>query len=100
MFRTRNRTERRLDQVTRRLKAARAELEVLEQQLVVFAEDADELRLRAIVSDVPAHDERPAVEAERHAAAVRRSRDQLTAEINDLQRVQDELLDQLVVRHR
>lgn len=100
MFRTRSRTERRLDQVTRRLKAARDELEVLEHQLVALADDADDLRLRAMVSDVPAHDERPAVDAERHAAALRRNRDVLTTEITDLQRAQDELLDELVVRDR
>ncbi|HUS62477.1 MAG TPA: hypothetical protein VMY34_09790 [Acidimicrobiales bacterium] len=86
--------------MTRRLKAARTELEVLDHQLVVFAEDADELRLRAIVSDVPAHDERSAIDAERHAIATRRSRDLLMTEITDLQRTQDELLDQLVVGPR
>ena len=43
--------ERKLTQVAARLKEARAELEVVDEQLAFFADAADDMRLRALVSE-------------------------------------------------
>jgi hypothetical protein len=94
-----SRTERRLVDVNRRLQRAREELEVLDQQLVAFADEEDETRVRALVSDSPL-DATQFREAERHAEAMRRSRADLVHKIADLERAQDELLDRLVTESR
>ena len=88
--------ERRLTDVTNRLKAARQELAVLDEQLAVFNETANETRLRALVSETPLAD-REHTEAQRHADAMARSRSSILATISELERSQDELLDRLVV---
>lgn len=94
-----SRIERRLVEVNQRLQRAREELSVLDQQLVAFADEADETRVRALVSDSPqaAKEYR---EAEKHADAMRRSRAALSATIAELERAQDELLDRLVTESR
>jgi predicted ABC-type transport system involved in lysophospholipase L1 biosynthesis ATPase subunit len=94
-----SRIERRLVDVNKRLQRARDELAVLDQQVVAFADEADETRVRALVSDSPqaAKDYR---EAEKHADAMRRSRSALTTTIAELERAQDELLDRLVTESR
>jgi hypothetical protein len=94
-----SRVERRLLEVNRRLQRAREELSVLDEQMVAFADEADETRVRALVSDSPAAG-REHREAERHADAMRRSRDALAATIAELERAQDELLDRLVTESR
>lgn len=91
----RSRTERRLDRVTTRLRRAREELQVIEEQLLQQADEADDARLRALVSE-HAEDARAGRESARHADAAARTRDHLTSEIARLEREQDELLDQLV----
>jgi hypothetical protein len=87
--------ERRLTAVTERLKSARTELAVVEEQLAALTEAADEMRVRALVSETPLaeheHDD-----AQRHADAMARSRLGVLASIVELQRAQDELLDRLV----
>ncbi len=45
--------EKRLSQSAERLKRLRAELEVVDEQLLFFTEAADEARLRALVSETP-----------------------------------------------
>jgi hypothetical protein len=87
--------ERRLTAVTERLRRARAELAVIDEQLAALAEAADETRVRALVSETPIAD-REHDEAQRHADAMARSRAALLASIGELQRNQDELLDRLV----
>jgi hypothetical protein len=87
--------ERRLTAVTDRLRRARAELAVIDEQLAALAEAADETRVRALVSETPIAD-REHDEAQRHADAMARSRAALLASISELQRNQDELLDRLV----
>lgn len=87
-----SRTERRLVDVSQRLQRAREELGVLDQQLMALADDADEARTRALVSDSPMAD-REYREAERAAEAMRRSRAALAATIAELERSQDELLE-------
>jgi hypothetical protein len=87
--------ERRLRDVSERMKAVARELAVAEEQLAHFAEDADDARLRALVSETPMA-ERDHREAQRHAEAMRRHRDDLVAEVLQLEQSQNELLDRLV----
>ena len=86
--------ERRLIDVGDRLKKLRHELAVAEEQLLHFADEADDARLRALVSETPIS-ERDFRDAQRHAELMRRSRDEMAAEIASLEKNQDELLDQL-----
>ena len=83
-------------EVNRRLKQAREDLTVLEEQLAVLAEAADEARVRALVSETPLaeHEHR---EAQKHADAMARSRAAALAGIAELERTLDELLDRLVL---
>ncbi|HEY4948685.1 MAG TPA: hypothetical protein VII19_12360 [Acidimicrobiales bacterium] len=88
--------ERRLSDAHQRLVRARSELAVLDEQLVVVNEIADDTRLRALVSETPVaskeHDE-----ASRHATVMLQTRAALVAQIVELERRQDELLNRLVV---
>ncbi|HZQ26053.1 MAG TPA: hypothetical protein VFA94_00010 [Acidimicrobiales bacterium] len=101
MFRSRSasKLEHKLIDVNARLKRAREELAVLDEQLVMFADTADETRIRALVSESPL-DNQDHREATRHADAMRRSRAALAASIAELEKSQDELLDQLVTKSR
>ena len=83
-------------EVHARLVRARQELAVVEEQLEVFLETADEARIRALVSETPLAD-RDWHDAQRHAAAMTRSRDTACARVAELEREQDDLLDKLVV---
>ena len=87
--------ERRLRDVSDRLKAATRDLAVAEEQLAHLADDADEARLRALVSETPLAGEEHR-EAQGHAEAMRRHRDELQAEVRRLEISQDELLDRLM----
>ena len=64
---------------------------MLDEQLAVVQESADEARVRALVSETPLasreHDE-----ASRHADAMARARDALQKTVVDLEHRQDELL--------
>jgi len=88
--------ERRLNDAHQRLARARSELSVLDEQLVVVNEMADDTRLRALVAETPVaakeHDE-----ASRQASAMLRSRQVLVERIAELERRQDDLLERLVV---
>jgi len=64
-----------------------------------FADEADDARLRALVSETPVS-ERDFRDAQRHAELVRRSRDEMLAEIATLEKSQDELLDRLASEGR
>jgi hypothetical protein len=81
--------------VSERRKAVAAQLAVAEEQLAHLAEEADEARLRALVSETPLAGQEHR-EAERHAEAMRRHRDDLAAEVRKLEASQDSLLDRLV----
>ena len=91
--------ERRLRDVHDRLRRAREELAIVDEQLAVFAETADDTRLRALVSETPLANKEHQ-EAQRHADAMARSRAALQNTIAELERTQDELLDRLVVESR
>jgi len=86
--------ERRLRDASARLRRLREDLGVAEEQLAHFTDEADEARLRALVSETPGSD-REHRAAQRHAAAMARHRDEVRAQIEALERNQDELLDQL-----
>ncbi|HEY7136745.1 MAG TPA: hypothetical protein VIB48_16950 [Acidimicrobiia bacterium] len=86
--------QRRLVDVTERLKKVRAELAVTEEQLVFLEEEADEARLRALVSETPLGDIE-ARDARRHADALARQREALLRSVAELVREQDRLLDRM-----
>lgn len=86
--------ERRLSEVSTRLRALRAELAVSDEQMAVLADAADDARLRALVSETPVAG-REHHEAQRHAEAMARHRAGLAEEIARLEATQDELLDRL-----
>jgi hypothetical protein len=88
--------ERRLIEVHARLRTARQELAVVDEQLAVFVEEADDARLRSLVSETPLADHEWH-EAQRHADAMARAREATVASIAELERSQDELLAKLVV---
>jgi hypothetical protein len=87
--------EDKLRHVGVRLRHARDELAVLEEQLVVFRDTADETTLQALVDESPssASEHR---DAQRHADAMMRTREKLLASIAELERSRDDLLDRLV----
>jgi uncharacterized coiled-coil DUF342 family protein len=92
-------TERRLSDVSARLKRLRGELQVIDEQLAFLTEAADETRLRALVSETPLAD-REHRDAQKHADAMARQRADVVSSISDLERAQDELLDRLVAESR
>jgi hypothetical protein len=88
--------ERRIRDVHSRLVRAREDLAVLDEQLVVVRESADEARVRALVAETPlaAHEHS---EAARHADALSKARDLLANTVIDLEHRQDELLSNVVI---
>jgi predicted nucleic acid-binding Zn-ribbon protein len=96
---SRSSVERRLSQVSQRLRQLREELAVSAEQLDQLADAADDARLRSLVSETPVadHDHR---QAERHADAMRRHRAKVEAEIARLERDQDALLERFVAESR
>lgn len=90
--------ERRLIELGDRLKTLRVDLRVADEQLAQLAEEAEESRLRSLVSETPLA-ERDYREAQRHADAMQRHRLEVSAEITRLEGAQDELLDRLMLEH-
>ena len=88
--------ERRLTEASKRLKRARAELAVIDEQLAALTDTADDARLRALVSETPIAN-REYQDAQRHADAMERSRRTVVVSITELETAQDELLDRLVI---
>jgi hypothetical protein len=86
--------ERRLRKTSGRLRHLRDDLAVIDEQLVHLVEDAEEKSLRALVADNPAAaiEQR---EATGHSEAMADHRRHVVAEIEALERRQDELLDEL-----
>ena len=86
--------ERKLMQVSSRLKSLRDELAMIDEQLEHLAADADDHEIRALVSETPG----AAVEANdarKHADAMANHRAHVAATIAELEQRQDELLDKL-----
>ena len=86
--------ERRLTQVSTRLRELRDELAMIDEQVAHFDADADDSAIRALVSETPG-----AVfesnDARKHADAMSRHRQHVVETIRELERKQDELLDKL-----
>lgn len=87
--------ERRLAEVGTRLKQLASELIVTDDQLTQLAEQADEARLRALVSETPLAT-RDHADAQKHADAMQRHRAEVVAAMAQLERRQDDLLDRLM----
>jgi hypothetical protein len=88
--------ERRLTEVSNRLKRARQDLAVMDEQLAVMTDAAEDARLRALVSETPVAN-KEYQQARRHADAMERSRKALLLSVAEMRQTQDELLDRLVI---
>jgi hypothetical protein len=88
--------EQRLIEVSGRMKRLREELHVANEQFEHFAHEAEDARIRALVSETPVA-EREHREATKHMVAMGRHRDELQVEIVRLEQSQNDLLDQLTV---
>ena len=86
--------ERKLKSNGLQLKRLRHELASLEEQRLQMTDEADDNRLRAIMSDSP-FDAREAKDSGRHADAFSRRRGDIVDEIAKLEAKQDRLLDEL-----
>ena len=91
---SRSLVERRLSELSDRLRQLRQELAVSDEQLRQLAEEADDARLRSLVSETPLS-EREHRDARRHADAMLRHRGDVQSSIERLEQTQDELLDRL-----
>ena len=87
--------ERRLTDVSTQLKELRRELAVTDEQLAQLSDEADDARLRSLVSETPLA-EREHRDASRHAEAMQRHRAEVLGDIARLEALQDELLDKLL----
>ncbi|MBA2279866.1 MAG: hypothetical protein M3527_10855 [Actinomycetota bacterium] len=70
-----------------------------DEQLCHLAEQADEARLRALVSETPLSEQEHR-QAQRHADAMQRHRLEVASSIERLERSQDDLLDRLSAEAR
>jgi 3-deoxy-D-manno-octulosonate 8-phosphate phosphatase KdsC-like HAD superfamily phosphatase len=86
--------ERRLTKVSSRLRALRAELAVIDEQLIHLGDDADDQAIRALVSET-AGASFEARDAQRHVDAMAKHRAHVVQEITELEGRQDELLDRM-----
>jgi hypothetical protein len=87
--------ERKLRQVSERLKELRAELSITDEQIAALADVADETRLRALVSETPLA-EAEHRDARLHVDALVKHRARVQSTIEQLEHTQDELLDRLI----
>ena len=86
--------ERRLTEVGERLQRLRADLSVAEEQLAHLTAEAEDARVRSLVSET-AQSGSVHRDAERHARAMERHRDDVMADIARLEVAQDDLLDRM-----
>lgn len=87
-------TERRLRETSDRLRGLRAELAIVDEQFDALNDDAENLGLRALVSETPGADVEYR-EARLHADAMARHREEIVHSIAQLEARLDELLDRL-----
>jgi hypothetical protein len=86
--------ERKLRQVSSRLRSLREELRIADEQLAHLRDEADDMSLRAMVAET-SHAGIEARRAQGHADAMAKHRAHLFAQIAEQERVQDQLLDAL-----
>jgi hypothetical protein len=86
--------QRRLSQVSARMRELTEELRVVEDQMSHIVDEADEKSLRALVSETPsaAFEYR---DAKKHADVIQRHHQQIIAELADLDRRMNSLLDRM-----
>jgi uncharacterized protein (DUF3084 family) len=92
-------TERRLGDVSARLKRLREELSVADEQLGQLAEEAEDARVRSLVSETPMA-VREHREAAKHADAMSKHRAKVVEQIAELEAEQDRLLDRFMAERR
>lgn len=86
--------QRRLVDVSERLKRLRADFNVGAEQLVFMEDDAEDKRLRSLIAETPIA-EFEAREATRHSSALAQFQSDLARSIRELELEQDSLLDRL-----
>jgi len=86
--------ERKLVEVADEIRRVQEDLRVSSEQLEHFAGEADDARLRALVSETPMA-EHEFQEANRHAETMRRHHAELAERLAALEARQDALLDQM-----
>ena len=86
--------KKKLADTSLRLRQLQEELKIAEEQLVHFSDEADEARLRSLVSETPLADQKHR-EANKHAESMRKHKYMLQIEIERVEALQDELLDQM-----
>lgn len=91
---TRAQVERRLRAVSGQLRSLRDDLRVTEEQLLRLVDEADDARLRALISETPLAEKEHRA-AGRHAERLRKHRDKAVARQAALEAEQDDLLDRL-----
>lgn len=88
----RPRIERRLRTVSTKISSLRISLESAEEALRQTEDEAEDARLRALVSETPLA-QREYEDSRRHVEAQRRGRDRIKVEMAKLELAQDGLLD-------
>ena len=88
--------ERRLHAASRRLSELREELRIVDDQLSHLEAEAEELEVRALVSETPSATFEYR-DAKAHADAMRKHRQHIVTSIAELERRLDDLLDRLTV---
>jgi len=91
--------ERRIRDIHERLVRARAELAVLDEQYAVVSADAEDARLRSMVSETPLATHEYG-EVRRHADAMARAREVLLSTVAELEHRRDELLQYVGAKRR
>ncbi len=87
--------ERKLRENGDEIKRAREQQRIAFEQLEHLQGDAEEARLRALVSETPLA-EQVHIEAARHAEKMQRHHEELTERIASLESRQDQLLDEMM----
>jgi hypothetical protein len=90
--------ERTLSQIGDRLKRAKEELRIVEEQLLFQMDVLEEAKTRMLVSETPLADREFRVARDDHERLLRQ-RDDFQTEIADLQTEQDRLLDRMLGSH-
>ena len=86
--------ERKLRTVGDQLRSLRDDLRVTDEQLRQLVDEADDARLRALVSETPLA-EKEHRKASRHVDRLQKHREKIAAKIDTLDAEQDALLDRL-----
>lgn len=85
--------EKRLTSVSDELRRLREDLKIVDEQLQQVSDEAEDSRLRALVSETPlaAAEHRDAAKA---VGALRRNRESMMKRVHKLEELQDQLLDE------